>query len=62
MTTKEHPHTRVASYCPDSPTGAHHWVLETPSATTTGACKYCSSERAFNPFDDSLGFNNAPKR
>ena len=63
MTTKEQPQTKTdRSYCADSPTGAHHWILGSPSATMTGACKYCHAERAFTPFEDEVGFNNSPKK
>ena len=63
MTTNEQRRKSVgSSYCADSPTGAHHWVLEAPSATITGECKYCHEERAFSPFEERVGFNNAPKR
>ena len=63
MTTKEQPQTRMdRATCADSPTGAHHWVLGSPSATMTGACKYCHAERAFTPFEDEVGFNNSPKK
>ena len=63
MTTREKPRTGVdGSYCPDSPTGAHHWVLGAPSARMSGRCKYCKAERAFSPFDETSGFNNSPKK
>ena len=63
MTTKEEPRTEVnGSSCPDSPTGAHHWVLGAPSTTMSGRCKYCHAERAFRPFDEPSGFNNSPKK
>ena len=63
MTTKAQPTTKTnRSDCPDSPTGAHHWVLGAPSATVTGACKYCHAERAFSPFEDNVGFNNSAKK
>jgi len=64
MTTKEQPQIKAerSSACADSPTGAHHWVLGSPSATMTGECKYCHAERAFTPFEDEVGFNNSPKK
>jgi len=64
LTTKEQPQIKAerSSVCADSPTGAHHWVLGSPSATMTGECKYCHAERAFTPFEDEVGFNNSPKK
>ena len=63
MTTKARPATKTnRSDCRDSPTGAHHWVLGSPSATVIGACKYCHAERAFSPFEDNVGFNNSAKK
>ena len=64
MTTKEQPQAKSerSSSCADSPTGAHHWVLGSPSATMLGECKYCHAERAFTPFEDEVGFNNSPKK
>ena len=48
--------------CANSPTNAHHWILGMPSATMAGICKYCQASREFKPFEDSIGFNNTPKR
>jgi hypothetical protein len=64
VTTKEQPQAKAEhnSNCSDSPTGAHHWVLGSPSATMHGKCKYCHAERAFTPFEDEVGFNNSPKK
>ena len=64
MTTKEQPQAKSerSSNCADSPTGAHHWVLGSLSATMLGECKYCHAERAFTPFEDEVGFNNSPKK
>jgi hypothetical protein len=64
VTTKEQPQAKAEhnSNCSDSPTGAHHWVLGSPSATMHGECKYCHAERAFTPFEDEVGFNNSPKK
>lgn len=67
MTTKEQQQSKLerverANCSGDSPTGAHHWVLGSPSATMKGQCKYCQAERAFTPFEDEVGFNNSPKK
>ena len=63
MTTKDELDTKVdASYCADSPTRAHHWVLGAPSTTMIGECKHCHEERTFNPFEENVGFNNSPKK
>ena len=51
-----------ASRCDASPTGAHHWVLGAPSALMAGVCKYCRAVREFRPLDETIGFNNSPKR
>ncbi len=37
--------------CEESPTGAHHWLIEYLDVTTTprpltGTCKWCKQERA----------------
>jgi hypothetical protein len=63
MTTKDELDTKVeASYCADSPTRAHHWVLGAPGTTMIGECKHCHQERTFNPFEENVGFNNSPKK
>ena len=67
MTTKEQQQSKLeradrANCTGGSPTGAHHWVLGSPSATMKGECKYCHAERAFTPFEDEVGFNNSPKK
>ena len=66
MTTKEQQQSKLEradrANCTGSPTGAHHWVLGSPSATMKGECKYCHAERAFTPFEDEVGFNNSPKK
>ena len=66
MTTKEQQQSKAEridrAHCENSPTGAHHWVLGSPSATMKGECKYCDAERAFTPFEDEVGFNNSPKK
>ena len=50
---KEFPEKRPQSaFCQESPTRAHHWVLEPPSARMKGKCKYCQGERVFAPFDE----------
>lgn len=34
--------------CPDSPTSAHHWMIDTPhGATASAVCKYCLADRRF---------------
>lgn len=64
VTTKTEPETTgTARVCPDSPTGAHHWVIGAPGAAMSGECKYCHVERAFRPFaDEEIGFNNSAKK
>jgi hypothetical protein len=67
VTTKEQQQSKLeragrANCTGGSPTGAHHWVLGSPSATMKGECKYCHAERAFTPFEDEVGFNNSPKK
>ena len=63
MTTKDETRTKVdGSFCEDSPTRAHHWVLGAPGTTMIGECKYCHAERTFNPFEENVGFNNSPKK
>jgi hypothetical protein len=66
VTTKEQQQSKTErierAACEGSPTGSHHWVLGSPSATMKGACKYCNAERAFTPFEDEVGFNNSPKK
>jgi hypothetical protein len=66
VTTKEQLQSKAEridrANCEGSPTGAHHWVLGSPSATMKGECKYCHAERAFTPFEDEVGFNNSPKK
>ena len=61
MTTKEQQHqtSTERSHCAKSPTAAHSWILEAPSQTVRGECKYCHAERTFSPFDESGGFNNS---
>ena len=46
--------TTSTSVCADSPTGAHHYLIESPSAETHGSyqgvCKYCRREKVHTPF------------
>ena len=52
MTTKEQEQESTErGYCAMSPTGAHRWILEGPSQTMRGECKYCHAERTFSPFE-----------
>ena len=42
------------SFCPDSPTLAHHWLIDKAGK---GTCKYCNGSRKFlthpnNPYGD----------
>lgn len=38
----------VNGHCPQSPCGAHWWLLEpTRGATSQGRCHYCKTRRAF---------------
>ena len=63
MTTKTQPKINLeASLCQASPTGAHHWMVGSPSATMAGVCKHCGKSREFHPFEDNIGFNNSPKK
>lgn len=63
MTTKTQPKINIeASRCKASPTGAHHWMVGSPSATMAGQCKHCGKSREFHPFEDNIGFNNSPKK
>ncbi len=35
--------------CPDSPTGAHHWIVDTPNLEgMKGRCKWCGTERDYS--------------
>ena len=45
--------------CPESPTGAHHWVLGMPSRAVSAVCKHCNKEREFHPYEDQAtrGYN-----
>jgi hypothetical protein len=36
-----------AAECPESPTGAHHWLLESKLRYPKGTCKYCGETREF---------------
>jgi hypothetical protein len=36
----------AAAQCPDSPTGAHHWLLD--MGTCWGCCNWCEQARLFN--------------
>ena len=51
MTTKEQQQDTQAerSYCAMSPTGAHRWMLEGPSQTMRGECKYCHADPPGSP-------------
>lgn len=43
----------MSSCCEESPTNAHHWVLD---LSNRGQCKYCGGERQFhhpNPYEMS---------
>lgn len=63
MTTKtEEKKFSHKNTCTKSPTNAHHWILGMPSSSIAGICKYCQASREFKPFEDSIGFNNTPKR
>ena len=49
--TTEQPSTNVPDYnCPDSPNGAHHWMLGPAGQTIDAVCKHCSSSREINPY------------
>jgi hypothetical protein len=38
----------IRARCKDSPTGAHHWLIETPEGQAAqGSCKYCGEDREF---------------
>ena len=65
ITTYEQPQT--TSYdptCPESPTGAHHWVLGMPSRAVAAVCKHCNREREFHPYEDQAarGYNGRNRR
>ncbi len=38
---------QVAALCPPSPTGKHHWMIESLGVKPTGVCKWCQAERRF---------------
>ena len=40
---------RNNAFCPDSPTGAHHWMLEARATDHKykGVCKHCGTEKGF---------------
>lgn len=54
---------RISSngHCPDSPCGAHWWLIEPPTfKTSQGRCRYCGEEREFLNYIQ-LEFNEREK-
>jgi hypothetical protein len=63
MATQHQPKTtNDRSVCTTSPTGAHYWMLGSPSSVMTGVCKHCHAQREFHPYEDHVGFNNKGKQ